>query len=285
MSRNDERSSTFAIPGTYESAVGFWESVSPGYPHLPYDVTLVDDLLQLLKNHGMNKDPLRIIDWGCGTGNPSIGLAERGHNVLGIDSDAEMLERFVGNTVRRRTTARTVRADWGDVPAAVPDRDFDVALCCGNSLIYAASWDKSAVDRAASERGINGALTNMALMLRRGGLLYIDITSSKELGNAESKVEFVGIRRLPTHYISIVWHTTYDWQRLERTVSAWRVFIDVTSGELTEVGRYAFHSFLLKHRELVERARSAGLELLCSGLQLGALKLYDGFLFVRRGGE
>jgi ubiquinone/menaquinone biosynthesis C-methylase UbiE len=99
-------------------------------PHLAqlYDVMnpVEDDQLGLVDLVGL--EPMRVLDLGCGTGRVALMLAERGHDVVGVDPAAAMLDiartRDVHGYVRWiEEDAR--RVDLGDLL-------FDLIVMTGN---------------------------------------------------------------------------------------------------------------------------------------------------------
>lgn len=76
------------------------------------------------------------VDLGAGTGYQSIPLAERGFDVLAIDSSAAMLE-----TLRRRAGAMGVRTSLADLCTFADELSSDPALvvCMGDTLSHLAS--------------------------------------------------------------------------------------------------------------------------------------------------
>jgi SAM-dependent methyltransferase len=97
--------------------------------------------------------PSRVLDAGCGTGRVAARLAELGHEVVGVDLDAAMLER-----ARHDAPALTwVLADLATLDLQGPP--FDLVVAAGNVLPLVAP---------GSEPAVVGAL---ARHLRPGGLL------------------------------------------------------------------------------------------------------------------
>ncbi|HTT87036.1 MAG TPA: methyltransferase domain-containing protein [Acidimicrobiales bacterium] len=93
-----------------------------------------------------------VLDAGCGTGRVAIELARRGHEVVGVDLDDEML------AVARARAPQLLwaRADLADVDLG---RTFDAVVLAGNVMIFLAPGTEGAV------------LDRMARHLRPGGLL------------------------------------------------------------------------------------------------------------------
>jgi SAM-dependent methyltransferase len=66
-----------------------------------------------------------VLDLGCGTGRVALDLAGRGHRVVGIDSDAELI-RELGHRARQRDLR--VDAMVGDVRSFDLGRRFELAI-------------------------------------------------------------------------------------------------------------------------------------------------------------
>jgi SAM-dependent methyltransferase len=84
--------------------------------------------------------PGSVLDAGCGTGRVAIELSRRGHEVVGIDLDPDMLE-----VARQKAPRLTwVYGDLAD-PALTFDRRFDVVVMAGNVLIFVVPGTEGAV--------------------------------------------------------------------------------------------------------------------------------------------
>ncbi|GAB3693868.1 class I SAM-dependent methyltransferase [Corynebacterium nasicanis] len=92
----------------------------------------------------------RLLDVGCGQGRVSGYLAERGHEVVGVDIDPVLVEH-----ARRRYPGASFQV--GDVCADPLPGDVDLAFSAGNVMGF--------LDPA----GRAGALENIARALRPGG--------------------------------------------------------------------------------------------------------------------
>ena len=92
-----------------------------------------------------------VLDAGCGTGRVAVELHRRGHRVVGVDSDASMLD------VARAAPGPTwLLADLVDLD--LPDR-FDVVVAAGNVVVFLAPGSEPAV------------VARLAAHLAPGGLL------------------------------------------------------------------------------------------------------------------
>ena len=81
-----------------------------------------------------------VLDAACGTGIDAAALARRGFNVRAADGSQAMVEVAAARFQREGLTIPLQRCLWADLPAAIGER-FDVVLCTGNALVYAAGRD------------------------------------------------------------------------------------------------------------------------------------------------
>lgn len=95
-----------------------------------------------------------ILDAGCGTGRVAVELARRGRQVVGVDSDAEML-------AYARRKPEPVRWEYADLATMSLPEWFDLAVLAGNILVYVEP------DHRAE------TVVNIARHLTQGGLLVI----------------------------------------------------------------------------------------------------------------
>lgn len=70
-----------------------------------------------------------VLDAGCGTGRVGVELARRGYAVVGVDSDASMLE------VARRAAPEL---EWrlADLAAIADESSYDLVVAAGNVMIF-----------------------------------------------------------------------------------------------------------------------------------------------------
>jgi len=75
--------------------------------------------------------PTRVLDAGCGTGRVAIELDRRGHQVVGIDLDPDMLA-----AARQKAPQLTWRQEDLADPALDLGHTFDLIVLAGNVLIF-----------------------------------------------------------------------------------------------------------------------------------------------------
>jgi SAM-dependent methyltransferase len=85
--------------------------------------------------------PCRVLDLGCGIGRVLVRLSLAGHEVTGIDRDAQVLARCQRALGRRGLHARLLPADFRDLPAF--PRRFDLVACLGNTFMTVADVDEA----------------------------------------------------------------------------------------------------------------------------------------------
>jgi len=109
--------------------------------------------------------PTTVLDAGCGTGRVAIELSRRGHDVVGVDVDAAMLEAA-------RTKAPGLTWIEGDLtdPRLDLGRTFDVVVMAGNVLIFVPTGTEGQVIANAARWLAPGGRLVAGYSLRPGGL-------------------------------------------------------------------------------------------------------------------
>jgi SAM-dependent methyltransferase len=103
----------------------------------------------------------RVLDCACGPGQLAVGLALRGFDVVACDASSAMVARALGLARERDAKLAVVACAWEELPSQGLG-DFDAVFCVGNSLTH-----------AAGTQARRRALTAMASVLRRDGLLVV----------------------------------------------------------------------------------------------------------------
>ncbi|MDX6611844.1 MAG: hypothetical protein QOD75_1030 [Blastocatellia bacterium] len=121
-----------------------------------------DVIERLWQTYG-DKSIHTIIDLGCGTGGHALCLAERGYQVVGIDSSESMLEQARSKAGDYAKTGRAIFYQ-GDIRAVNLHRTFDAALMMFAVLGY-----------QLNNEDAQAALKTARRHLRPSGLLIFDI--------------------------------------------------------------------------------------------------------------
>nr|BCX01938.1 MAG: methyltransferase [Bacteroidota bacterium] len=129
----------------------------------------------------------RLLEFGCGTGSLAFSLEALGYEVWGADSSEAMLRVACKKADLRGSAIRWIEADVRGPVEQVADRNLDVVLMLHDGLNYL-------LDPAELE----GAIRNMARLVRPGGLVIFDIStpenSRRNLHDFEEEVETADFR-------------------------------------------------------------------------------------------
>lgn len=104
-----------------------------------------DAFLALMPDRG-NKEPLRVFDFGCGSGELLIELLRRGHSAFGSDISTEMLERARTKIAATGFQVPELLLGGVEVLTGLPSGSFDVVGAL-NVLPYLSEQDEDAFFR------------------------------------------------------------------------------------------------------------------------------------------
>lgn len=111
------------------------------------DIDFIEQALELPKGS-------RILDLACGYGRMSIGLAERGYDVLGLDYSKELLKIAHAEAIKRGVKVKFIR---DDMRRMAYNNEFDGVLCWANSFGYFSDEENEKImlliARALKKRG------------------------------------------------------------------------------------------------------------------------------------
>jgi glycine/sarcosine N-methyltransferase len=106
---------------------------------------------------------LRMLDCACGIGTQALGLAERGHALVGTDISAAAIARARREAQQRSLSIQFEVADMRDL-SDVPESGFDVVLAADNALPH-----------LLTEQDLSRAAQQICGKLRAGGLFVASI--------------------------------------------------------------------------------------------------------------
>ena len=116
----------------------------------------------LLEKQGA-RSPLKILDCACGIGTQAIGMAQRGHSVVGTDLSGAAVVRAAREARKRDLDIQFHVADMRDL-SALPESDFDGVVAGDNALPH-----------LLSDEDLSRALQNIFLRLKPGGVILATI--------------------------------------------------------------------------------------------------------------
>ncbi|MFI6353560.1 methyltransferase domain-containing protein [Streptomyces sp. NPDC050743] len=150
------------------STARFYDELADDY-HLIYP-----DWETSLRRQGAALDALvgragaAVLDCSCGIGTQAIGLALRGHRMVGTDLSVRAAARARREAARRGVALPTAGADMRRLP--FPGGRFDAVVCADNSLPH-----------LLTEPDVRAALGEMRRVLRPGGRLLVSTRPYDEL--------------------------------------------------------------------------------------------------------
>lgn len=213
----------------------FYTSIAPWYEDIfPPDPALAAWLDRLLPRHG------RVLDVGCATGGLTRSLTARGHRVTGIDLDPALLAQARARTGPGRPTQEPPVFRLGDMTAlakAVPERDFDLVTCVGNTLVHLPSLG-----------AIGGFLRQAHDRLRPGGALVMQIINYDRVLRGRPpglppivnrKIHFDRLYKYDEEPGRIAFHTTLRVKADGTTLHNRVLLFPVTRGDLLDLVREA----------------------------------------------
>lgn len=236
---------------------------------LLWDNTLVDSLDRLFKERGVK----HILDPACGTGFPSLELAELGFDVETSDNDFLMREVFRKEAEERGIELELHNNPWSSIcPQLYPYSTFDAVIVRGNSLIYATSWNIGIghdymFDSEKADKVIFDALRRFSNVLKKGGMFYLDIYNHLEKEGKERIAESVvsGVK------LALDFDVKYSPSEKTRKV------ISTLSWENRQHTR-SYLSYLLPHERLVYLLKKAGFRDVEPYVPIRGENFYDVFL-------
>ncbi|MBU1083420.1 class I SAM-dependent methyltransferase [Patescibacteria group bacterium] len=148
---------------------------------LSYGTEFINELSEFLQE----KNIKTILECCSGSGSILKGLAEKGFDCVGIDSDIEMIARAVKENP---TSAHFELSDLLDLDES--NDQFDAVMCRGNSLSVLTSWGKDGIDPEKAHKAIIESLQTMLDRVKDDGLLYLDTLTQNEINRGSSPVSF-----------------------------------------------------------------------------------------------
>jgi SAM-dependent methyltransferase len=126
------------------------------YAHTKYDI---------LERYLVGHAKLRILNVGCGSGDLSLRLAARGHDVTGIDVEAAYIDLALANAAATKAPGRCSFA-VSSIEDYAGAGDFDCVV------------STDVLEHIADDRG---AFTKMVSLVRPGGLILITVPAGRWL--------------------------------------------------------------------------------------------------------
>lgn len=207
----------------------------------------VAGFIELLEKLGIKKESL-ILDSGCGSGFLTLDLIKKGYRVVGTDKSDEMIRQIKINARKLGVSIEAYNVMWANLSKRF-DPIFDMVYCRGNSLVYAASWERNWIVPSRSREEVERGIKNFYAVLKDGGYFYVDVTNRNEKPHEEN-VGKVKTKRGP---IEIFWEIEHDTKNLVRT---WTITLNFLRTGKTKI--FPPYSYFLPHEDLIKFMKNAG---------------------------
>ena len=164
-----------------ESAEAFYDELAASY-HLIFEdwnrsiARQAAVIGPLLERYTARVSPY-VLDCACGIGTQSIGLAQRGHIVVGSDLSGSAIARAKREAQLRNLDVRFHVADMRKL-SAVPETGFDAVLIADNALPH-----------LLSQQDLERAAVEIAAKLKDSGILLATIRDYDQLVSTRPTME------------------------------------------------------------------------------------------------
>ena len=137
--------------------------------------------------------PRRILDLGCGTGNLTLPLAQRGYPVLGVDLSPAMIQIAQEKALRLGVDISFAVADMRDL--TLPGQRFDTVISGCDVLNY-----------VTSEEDLQATFRTVHRLLPPGGLWFFDLNSALKLRQVYGNESYADLQEGYGYF----WDNSYD---------------------------------------------------------------------------
>ncbi len=150
-----------------------------------------------LIEHEMPTGRLRILDCACGIGTQTLGLAQHGHALLGVDLSEAAVSRARREAEQRSLSIQFEVADMRDL-SSLSATEFDVVLAADN-----------AIPHLLNEQDLFRAVQEIAGKLRRGGLFLASIRDYDQIVEQHPAMPPPAFFQDGVH--RRIYHQVWDW--------------------------------------------------------------------------
>ncbi len=221
----------------------FYTSFSEKYDQIfPLNLEKLKLINQTFESLKRDKEDIRLLDVGCGTGSYAIALAEMGYKVVGIDLDPEMIS-LAKEKENKDLDVEFKEMGMLDLKGNFSSASFDGIYVIGNVLVH------------LSKDEIGEFLESAAELLKENGRLFIQIV------NYERILE-LGIDGLPTIYSedgTLRFERDYDYDQQENLIYFQTKLISELESKILQENEIPLYP--LRKDELVELLNETNFEL------------------------
>lgn len=141
--------------------MSFYNKIAKYYEYIfPADLSTITFLINHMKNNG------KILDVSCGAGEYSIGLTQNNYDVIGIDSEEEMIKIAQNKANKLHLNVDFRIENMTSLKNSFNENTFSGIFCIGNSLVHLDNYDEIYI-----------TLKNMYDLLKDKGSLILQLTN------------------------------------------------------------------------------------------------------------
>jgi ubiquinone/menaquinone biosynthesis C-methylase UbiE len=228
-----------------ESVETFYDGLAESY-HLMFEdwshsVVRQAAIIGPLLEQYTGKSSAYVLDCACGIGTQTIGLAQRGHILVGSDLSGSAVARAIGEACTRDLDIRFHVADMRDL-RSIPESGFDAVLAADNALPH-----------LLSQADLERAIIEIAAKLKESGILlatirdYDHLLSTRPTMQAPAFYEQDGKSRFV--------HQVWQWHGEQYAL---HVYMTLETESGWEVKHFASRYRALRRSDLNQALRAAG---------------------------
>jgi SAM-dependent methyltransferase len=214
------------------------------------DAWLVDEVVRLLESYGIRRGA-SLLDLGAGFGNPALGLARAGYEIVAIESDPEMVSQL--RNFDRGESVSVIERPWQEVLSEFAPSSFDAALILGNAIAYQDTWPARQASEGDWNPAVGATWSALSRVIRKGGLLISEISFENPCDTAHE----LFFRSYRHGTVNSTWLVSCNHVSKVRSIDTFVVAPSETErGRVVGYAKYIGHLFY--EDEMIQALRTAG---------------------------
>lgn len=186
---------------------------------------LIDNTFKDLKEE---KEDIKLLDVGCGTGSYAVALAEKGYQLTAIDLDAEMISLAESKMKEARVEVDFYRLAMLNLKKKFKKASFDGIYIIGNVLVH------------LKKEEIKDFLSLAANLLKENGKIFIQIVNYHRI----LELDLDGLATIYSKDDSICFERNYEYHKEEELIYFKTKLIDQLNGEILSKNKIELYPLL-----------------------------------------
>ena len=214
--------------------INIFDNIAPIYDRLiyvdseNYEKRLVSFLTSQFNNR-LAKKVINLLDVGCGTGIPAIGLSKKGINVTAIDISEKMIE-----TIRKKSyksNLKILKEDWDNLTNNLFDIKFDVILFRGGNLELCVNYES-----------MIKLFNKFYVLLNDAGLIYLTIRNWGKIFSRIKNNKYEYASTFPILQNKKIYTSIINYKYIKKSLRTKIFILETSASGITNsyLGKYAF---------------------------------------------